>query len=58
MLVMSPLVVLGYYVEKNGCQEYAKILKFEYKHTFNSGCMLNTDQGWIDRDNYVIIESK
>ena len=50
VLVLIPI----HFVDKAGCEDYAEQLNLPPKHSFTTGCLIKTEQGWIKSKNYII----
>lgn len=53
-ILLIPVFVGVYYFNKEQCQTQSTQMGFDYKYNLWVGCMIKSEQGWINIDNYKI----
>ena len=51
ILVIVGICALAYYVENKSCDDWSKIGGYESNYSFNSGCWVKLESGWMQTDN-------
>lgn len=57
VLCIGIVIVPVYFIDKQGCEEYAEMLEFDHKYLFSAGCVIKTPQGWVKSSKYIINSS-
>ena len=58
LLVGAAVSILGasYWMTKTSCSSYGEMVQKETKFKFLPGCFVKTEKGWVNLDQYRIID--